>query len=126
MARSLEGERGHNYIPLAPDFTTTSGLSFQRGSWTGSYEFRYMKSRPANNFIVAKGYFINDANVNYQWKNLNIGIAAENLFNSAWNETQFATESRLKNEKVSVEEIHFIPDTPFFFEGHGDGAVLIK
>ena len=119
LARSLEGEKGQNYIPLAPDFTTTGGVSFQRGNWTGSYKFRYLKNRPANedNSIVAKGYFINDANVNYQWKNLNIGIAVENLFNTAWNETQFATESRLKNEKGSVEEIHFTPGTPFFLKG---------
>ena len=119
LARSLEGEKGQNYIPLAPDFTTTGGVSFQRGNWTGSYKCRYMKNRPANedNTIVAKGYFINDANVNYQWKNLNMGIAVENLFNTAWNETQFATESRLKNEKGSVEEIHFTPGTPFFLKG---------
>ena len=121
LARSLEDEKGQNYIPLAPDFTTTGGLSFQRGSWTGSYKFRYLKSRPANkdNSIVAKGYCINDANVNYQWKNLNMGITVENLFNSSWNETQFATESRLKNETQSIEEIHFTPGTPFFLKGMG-------
>ena len=119
FARSLDAEKGRNYIPLAPDFTTTGGLSVQKGSWTGSYKFRYLKSRPANedNSIVAKGYFINDANVNYQWKNMNIGIAVENIFNSAWNETQFATESRLKNETQGVEEIHFTPGTPFFLKG---------
>ena len=38
----------------------------------------------------------------------------ENLFDVAWNETQFATESRLQNESNSVEEIHFTPGTPFF------------
>ena len=48
---------------------------------------------------------------------MNFGIAVENLFNSAWNETQFATESRLKNETQSVEEIHFTPGTPFFLKG---------
>ena len=119
IARSIDAEKGRNYIPLAPDFTTTGGLSIQKGNWTGSYKFRYLKSRPANedNSIVAKGYFINDANVNYQWKNMNFGIAVENLFNSAWNETQFATESRLKNETQAVEEIHFTPGTPFFLKG---------
>ncbi len=119
FARSLDAEKGRNYIPLAPDFTTTGGLSVQKAGWTGSYKFRYLKSRPANeeNSIVAKGYFINDANVNYQWKNMNIGIAVENIFNSTWNETQFATESRLKNETQPVEEIHFTPGTPFFLKG---------
>jgi outer membrane receptor for Fe3+-dicitrate len=119
FARSLDTEKGKNYIPLAPDLTTTGGLSIQKGVWTGSYKCRYLKSRPANedNSIVAKGYFVNDANLNYQWKNLNIGIAVENIFNTAWNETQFATESRLKNEAQSVEEIHFTPGTPCFLKG---------
>jgi hypothetical protein len=31
--------------------------------------------------------------------------------NTKWNETQFATESRLKES--GVEEIHFTPGTPF-------------
>ena len=69
------------------------------------------------NSIVAKGYFVNDANINYQWKNFNIGFVAENIFNIAWNETQFATETRLKNEQKSVEEIHFTPGIPFFLKG---------
>jgi hypothetical protein len=36
--------------------------------------------------------------------------------NTKWNETQFATESRLKEEPNSVEEIHFTPGTPFFMK----------
>jgi hypothetical protein len=39
------------------------------------------------------------------------------MFNLEWNETQFATESRLQNEAQSVEEIHFTPGTPFFIKG---------
>ncbi|MBL7817464.1 MAG: TonB-dependent receptor plug domain-containing protein [Saprospiraceae bacterium] len=119
IARSIDDEKGQNYIPLAPDLTAVGGLTVQKGRWAGSYQFRYLKSRPANedNSIVAKGYFVNDANVNYQWRNMNLGISVENLFNTAWNETQFATESRLKNEPQSVEEIHFIPGTPFFLKG---------
>ncbi len=80
--------------------------------------YRYLKSRPANedNSIVAKGYFISDLTVNYDFKNLSVGISAENIFNTAWNETQFATESRLQNESQSVEEIHFTPGTPLFLK----------
>ncbi|MDA0713870.1 MAG: NAD(P)H-binding protein [Bacteroidetes bacterium] len=33
-------------------------------------------------------------------------------------ETQFATESRLRNETDPVEEIHFTPGTPFFLKGN--------
>jgi hypothetical protein len=33
--------------------------------------------------------------------------------NTKWNETQFATESRLKEEPNSVEEIHFTLEHPY-------------
>nr|WP_315142492.1 TonB-dependent receptor plug domain-containing protein [uncultured Flavobacterium sp.] len=119
-ARSIDESKGHDYIPLAPDFTTTGGLSFQKiQGFSGGLRYRYLKSRPANedNSIIAKGYFVSDFNVNYQYKSINFGISIENLFDTAWNETQFATESRLQNESESVEEIHFTPGTPFFMKG---------
>ena len=118
--RSIDEPKGQDYIPLAPDFTTTGGLSFQKlNGFSGGVRYRYLKSRPANedNSIVAKGYFVSDFNINYQYKNINFGVAVENLFNTEWNETQFATESRLQNESASVEEIHFTPGTPFFMKG---------
>ena len=40
----------------------------------------------------------------------------ENVFNVKWNEAQFATESRLKNEINPVTELHFTPGTPFFIK----------
>lgn len=118
-ARSIDDPKGENYIPLAPDFTTTGGISFQKwNGFSGGIRYRYLDSRPANedNSIIAKGYFIADANVSYTHKKITFGISIENLFNSAWNETQFATESRLQNEPESVEEIHFTPGTPFFLK----------
>ena len=48
---------------------------------------------------------------------MTFGVVVENLFDVAWNETQFATESRLRNELEPVEEIHFTPGTPFFIKG---------
>lgn len=118
--RSVNEPQGQNYIPLAPDFTTTAGLSLKNyKNWSGGLQYRYLKSRPANedNSIVAKGYMITDFNLNYEWKNITYGLTIENLFNTEWNETQFATESRLQNESQSVEEIHFTPGTPFFIKG---------
>ncbi|MFE3847751.1 TonB-dependent receptor [Flavobacterium sp. LB3P45] len=119
-ARSIDEPRGQNYIPLAPDFTSTGGLSFQKlNGFSGGIRYRYLKSRPANedNSIVAKGYFVSDFNINYKVKNISYGIVIDNLFNTKWNETQFATESRLQNESASVEEIHFTPGTPFYAKG---------
>lgn len=115
--RSLDAEAGKNYLPLAPTFTTVGGLSLQSPSgFSGSIRYRYIANRPANedNSIVAKGYFVNDLQLNYTKGKYNMGVSIQNLFDIRWKETQFATESRLQNEARSVEEIHFTPGTPFF------------
>jgi len=119
-ARSMDEPKGANRIPLAPDFTFTGGFSVQHPSgWAGSIKSRYMGKRPANedNSIVAKGYFVTDMNLSYQRKQFGLGIITENIFNTRWNETQFATESRLKNEAEPVTEIHFTPGIPFNIKG---------
>ena len=119
-ARSIDEPDGQNYIPLAPDFTLTGGLSVDNlNNFSGGLRFRYLDDRAANedNSIVAEGYMVTDFNVNYKLNNITLGLAVENLFDVDWNETQFATESRLQNEAQSVEEIHFTPGTPLFVKG---------
>ena len=119
-ARSIDEPNGQDYIPLAPDFTTTGGLSIIKwNGFSGGWQYRYLKTRPANedNSIIAKGYMVSDMNMNYEYGKFVFGLSAENIFNTEWNETQFATESRLQNESDSVEEIHFTPGTPFFLKG---------
>ena len=119
-ARSIDDPKGEDYIPLAPAFTTTAGISLQNwNKFSGGIRYRYMDDRPANedNSIVARGYFVADCNLNYTYKKLVFGISIQNLFNTKWNETQFATESRLQNEPAPVEEIHFTPGTPFYLKG---------
>lgn len=119
IARSTEEAEGSDYIPLAPDFTLTGGINTisDKGLYSG-INVRHIANRPANedNSIVAEGYTIFDLNLGYKNDKLNFGIQIQNLFDSEWNETQFATESRLQNEPESVEEIHFTPGTPFFFK----------
>lgn len=119
-ARSIDAPRGENYIPLAPDFTSTGGITITKWKhFSGGINHRYLKSRPANedDSIVAKGYTVMDMNVNYEMKNFIFSLSAENIFNAKWKETQFATESQLKSETQSVEEIHFTPGTPFYLKG---------
>ena len=84
--------------------------------FSGSLRYRYMANRPANedNSIVAKGYFVPDLQLNYTQKRWELGLNVQNIFNTRWKETQFATESRLFDEAEPVEEIHFTPGTPFF------------
>ncbi len=119
-ARSITEPKGQDYIPLAPDFTSTGGFSISNYKrFSGGLHYRYLKDRPANedNSILAKGYMVSDMNINYKMKQFTLGISFENIFNTKWNETQFATESRLQNEIDSVEEIHFTPGIPFYFKG---------
>ena len=89
------------------------------GTFSGGINYRYIKDRAANedNSIVAEGYMVTDLNINYTVNNWTLGIIVENLIDTEWNETQFATESRLFNEPQSIEEIHFTPGTPFFIRG---------
>ncbi|MCB0426686.1 MAG: TonB-dependent receptor plug domain-containing protein [Mangrovimonas sp.] len=118
--RSVDEPSGEDYIPLAPDFTLTGGLStINLKGFSGGIRYRYIDDRPANedNSIVAEGYFVTDLNANYTFNHFSLGVVIENLFDTEWNETQFATESRLFNEPDSVEEIHFTPGTPFFIKG---------
>lgn len=116
VARAIDELEGESYIPLAPDLTVAGSVSITHPSgFYQSTSVRYLDNRPANedNSIVAKGYTVVDANMGYQWKRFDVGISIQNLLNTEWNETQFATTSRLSYEVAPVEEIHFTPGTPF-------------
>ncbi|SOE22001.1 Outer membrane receptor proteins, mostly Fe transport [Spirosomataceae bacterium TFI 002] len=115
-ARSIDEPAGANFIPLAPKFTMSNGISVTDiKGFSAGLRSRMLGDRAANedNSIVAEGYFVTDANLNYQWGRTNLGLEIQNLFNTTWNETQFATTSRLRNEANPIEEIHFTPGTPF-------------
>lgn len=118
-ARALDEPKGNNRIPLAPTFTSTGGLQYQALSgFTGSLRYRYIKDRPANEdgSVTALGYFITDAALQYTGKKFELGLVAENIFNTRWNEAQFETTSRLRNEAAPVTELHFTPGNPFFIK----------
>jgi outer membrane cobalamin receptor len=117
--KSKEEREGRDYIPLAPTISSIGGLNFKmKNGFNGTVRYRYIGDRAANenNSIIAKGYFLADAVVNYTQTKFEVGISAENIFDMAWNEAQFNTESRLKNEAESVSEIHFTPGTPLFLK----------
>ncbi|MBO9631862.1 MAG: TonB-dependent receptor plug domain-containing protein [Chitinophagaceae bacterium] len=119
-ARATQEPKGEDRIPLAPRITTAGSIVFKHPSGIDAgIKTRYMGNRPANedNSIVAKGYWITDASIHYQWKNFGFGIVMENIFDKEWNETQFATTSRLKDEPGPVTEIHYTPGSPFNVRG---------
>lgn len=116
-ARAAGEAKGENYIPLAPDLTSTGALFYKASNgFNGGLSYRYIKNRPANedNSIIAKGYFLLDVALNYTKAKYEIGVSVENMLNVEWNEAQFATESRLRNETAPVNELHFTPGAPFF------------
>ncbi len=117
--RSIEDPKNENYIPLAPSLTSTGGINYQHSKgFNASLRYRYLKNRPANedNSIVAKGYFVTDASFSYAAQKLELGVVIENLFNTKWNEAQFATTSRLRDEPAEVTELHYTPGNPFFIK----------
>jgi len=116
-ARYLDSARGHNYVALAPTFTSTAGLNFHsKNGFYGGISYRYLHDRPgdSDNTLTARGYFITDLTVNYRHKNYELGLAIENLFNVVWDESQIAYIARLKNEANAVEQISYTPGVPFF------------
>lgn len=104
------------YIPLAPTLTSVGGLTFKYKRFDGGIRYRFMKDRPANedNTIIAHGYNVCDLTANYKTKHYKIGVVIENVFNVNWNEAQFDTQTRLKNETTAVDELHYTPGTPFY------------
>jgi hypothetical protein len=115
--RSRGNPKGENYIPLAPLASSIGGLTFKmKNKISGSLRYRYLSNRPANenNSSIASGYNIVDLVLRYSKTKYDLTISGENIFNEEWNEAQFDTESRLRNESKPVSEIHFIPGTPLF------------
>ena len=117
--KSTEAASGEDYIPLAPTLTSTGGMNVRKGDFTGGIRGRYIQDRPANedNSIVAEGYLVLDLNASYQYKSITVSLRVENLLDAEWNEAQFATESRLQNERTPIEELHFTPGTPIAIRG---------
>ncbi len=103
------------HIPLSPVVTSTGGITVRHKSgFEGSLRYRYMATRPANesNTVVAQGYGIVDMMIGYIKKHIEVKLTVENLLNSKWNEAQFDTTSKLKNEEAPVDELHYTPGTP--------------
>lgn len=114
--RSMDDPKGQNYIPLAPVWSSTGGLTYTlKNGLNGSLRYRYLADRAANEdySLVAKGYFVNDLVLNYTKSKYAVGLTVSNLFNVKWKETQFETETRLKGASESTNGIAFTPGTKF-------------
>ncbi len=123
-ARYVDVPDGENYVPLAAGFTSIGGVTLKLNkAISASLRYRYMGDRPAveDNSLIAKGYTVCDAVVNYVHRKYEFGLQIQNLFNVQWNEAQFATETRLKLANGTLEnrpstDICFTPGVPFFIK----------
>ena len=114
--RYIDEPKGKDYIPLAPVFSATGGISFKKTKgFNGSIRYRYLSNRPAveDYSLTANGYFVADAILSFSQPKYEIGVKTNNIFNTKWKETQFATETRLQNEALPITEICFTPGTKF-------------
>jgi outer membrane receptor protein involved in Fe transport len=118
-ARMIGEQKGKDYVPLAPTFTSIGGLTAKtKKGFSSSLRYRFMDRRPANetNTIIADGYFLLDMITAWRWRNFECMVSMENILDTYWREAQFDTRSRLKTETVPVEEIHYTPGTPRFIK----------
>ena len=62
--RAIDEAKGEDYIPLAPIWTSTGGITYiNKNGFNGSFRYRYVGDRPGNEdySLTAVGYFITDA-----------------------------------------------------------------
>ena len=117
-ARFRDLPSGQDEVPLAPRRTFSIGFGARKklGDFTPFLAVRVksLASRPANEdgSLVAEGFTIVDANGGLRWKNVELGIDAQNLFNTTWREVSFATTSRLPYEPTAVTGIHYTAGWP--------------
>jgi len=113
--RVKDAPDGEDFIALAPTFTSSGGVTAVHPSgWETSLRYRFVDDRPANetNSVIAEGYTVLDLSAGYPIGDFKLHAWIENLLDVDWNEAQFDTESRLRNETDSVSEIHFTPGNP--------------
>lgn len=109
-----------DFVALAPTRTITAGLGFRAPFGTfGSIRVKHVGDRPANEdgSLTAEGFTVVDAQLGHRLGRFELGLDIQNVLNSEWKEVQFATASKLRNETVPVEEIHFVPGYPFTIMG---------
>jgi outer membrane receptor protein involved in Fe transport len=113
--RARAAAPGEDRIPLAPSFTSSGGFSIRdTGPFEGQLRYRRIGDRPADEAgaIVAPGAGIVDAAGAWRIGRARIQFALDNLFDTTYNEAQFATTSRLRGEAAGVTELHFTPGAP--------------
>lgn len=83
--------------------------------WSGQVRIRHVADHPAveDGTVTAAGFTVTDLHVRRRvsedWDAL---VSVENLFNSRYREAQTFFPSRLANEPMAVDDLHFTPGNP--------------
>jgi outer membrane cobalamin receptor len=108
-------EEDGSHIPLGAPFTLAASARYQiTNRLQATWYLQHLADRPADELWenTADGYILNHLKIAYNHERWILALQVNNIFNVDWNETQFLTESQLKSETESVEEIHFTPGAP--------------
>jgi outer membrane receptor protein involved in Fe transport len=117
----VTASRGHyretnEVIARAPRLTLNAAvLLTDWHDWSGHLRVRHVGDHPAveDGSVDAAGFTVTDLHVRRRvsedWDAL---VSVENLFNSSYREAQTFFPSRLANEPMAVDDIHFTPGNP--------------
>jgi outer membrane receptor protein involved in Fe transport len=103
---------GADLVALAPPFTSTGGLTWSSPEdLRAGARYRHIGGRAANETgtIQALGSTLVELFASCRVGGAEIVLAVDNLLDVDWNEAQFATTSRLRDEPEPVTELHFTP-----------------
>jgi outer membrane receptor protein involved in Fe transport len=113
-------------IPLAPELTAYGSVLLQ---WPedlrSQIQATYLGVRPLTEDRSAKApsWVTIDLSERYvlpvklQHGRLEAFVFIQNILDAKWEQATFFFESRLRNEAVAVNDIHFVPGNPRFFMG---------
>jgi len=88
-------------IPLAPTLLMNGGLTASLAdNFSAALRIRFLDDRPANEdrSLITRGYTLVDLLVRYRWRDVEATLEILNLGDMDWRETQFATDSCLRQE----------------------------
>lgn len=115
---STEGSRGIRLIGALERVVQLSATVENLGAWSGSLRIRYLGSRALSedNTVRAKPSASANTRITYKISpSLKLALDGYNLSNSHAAATEYLYMSRLKNEKLAQQDIHFHPVEPRSF-----------
>jgi len=102
-------------VPQAPRFIARASTGLRWRGFAGEFGVRHLGDRYASEDFyepALSGYTVLDLGVRYVWRFLEVGLAVENLADTAWRSSEFDYDSRPIQGGASMEDFHFTPGNP--------------